>query len=99
MQSYCVGPLFLGTGCFTRHGVLISTACVYVCQSEGLLRDVAPVGGVLAQCVCCIATPPHHCNTTGLQLNALTTTYCISLRYTHAHSNRNKHLWSGTLQI
>ena len=66
-------------------------ACV--CTSEGLLRDVAPVGGVLAQRERGIATPPHHCNTAGLRLNAPTTTYRISSSpaQTHTHTHTHTH--------
>lgn len=65
-------------------------ACV--CTSEGLLRDVAPVGGVLAQRERGIATPPHHCNAAGLRLNAPTTTYRISSSPAHTH----RHWLSGS---
>ena len=73
-------------------------ACV--CTSEGLLRDVAPVGGVLAQRERSIATPPHHCNAAGLQLNAPTTTYRISSSpaQTHTHTHTETRC-QGALQI
>lgn len=93
MQSYCIGPLFLGTGCLFEY-IVVSFVCVSAhidinaCESEGLLRDVAPTGCASAQCVCCFPTPPHHCSATGLQLNAPATSYSISLIHTHTRTQK-----------